>query len=244
MAALPRFALCPLPARLYIRSTRRWKRFAADIMADLKIIVGNKNYSSWSLRGWLAVEMTGLAFEEEVIPLDRPETAAALQAASPSARVPVLRHGATVIWESLAICEYAAERVPDRALWPRPAAARAVARAVSAEMHAGFADLRRDMPMDMRAHRPGEGRSPSALRDVARIVRLWTECRETYGADGPYLFGDFSLADCMFAPVASRFVTYGVDLSGPAACYRDAVMDWPAVRAWRAAAEAEPWVID
>ena len=213
-------------------------------MADLKIVVGNKNYSSWSLRGWLAVELTGLPYEEQVIPLDRPETAAALRAASPSARVPALRHGATVVWDSLAICEYAAELAPERALWPRSAAARAVARAVSAEMHAGFSDLRRDMPMDMRAHRPEEGHSASALRDIAQIVRLWTECRETHGAGGAFLFGDFGLADCMFAPVASRFVTYGVELGGEAARYRDAVMDWPAVRAWRTAAEAEPWVID
>ncbi len=213
-------------------------------MAELSITLGNKNYSSWSLRGWLALKQTGAAFAERVVPLDRPGTREQLLAASPSARVPVLQHGDLTVWDSLAIGEYLAERFPEAALWPAETATRAVARAVTAEMHAGFAKLRRDLPMDLRNRYPGRDLAPGTARDVARIVEIWQDCRARFGAGGDFLFGGFSLADAAYAPVVSRFVTYDVALPQVAATYRDAVMAWPALRDWAAAAEAEPWVID
>ena len=213
-------------------------------MAELSITLGNKNYSSWSLRGWLALKQTGAVFAERVVPLDRPGTREQLLAASPSARVPVLQHGDLTVWDSLAIGEYLAERFPEAALWPAETAARAVARVVTAEMHAGFAELRRDLPMDLRNRYPGRDLAPGTARDVARIVEIWQNCRARFGAGGDFLFGGFSLADAAYAPVVSRFVTYDVALPQVAATYRDAVMAWPALRDWAAAAEAEPWVID
>ena len=213
-------------------------------MAELTIIVGNKNYSSWSLRGWLALRQTGADFEEVVVPLDLPETREALLRYSPSARVPVLRHGDLTIWDSLAIGEYLAEHFPAAGLWPAEPEARAIARAVTAEMHAGFGALRTHMPMDIRGSYPGRGREPGVTEDIARIVSLWRDCRETYGAGGDFLFGAPTLADAAFAPVVTRFVTYEVALDGPAAAYRDAVLAWPALREWSEAARAEPWVIE
>jgi glutathione S-transferase len=212
-------------------------------MAELTITLGNKNYSSWSLRGWLALKQTGAAFDEVVVPLDEPETKERILEASPSGRVPVLRHGALTIWDSLAIGEYLAERFPQAGLWPADAEARAVARAVTAEMHAGFAALRSHMPMDLRGRRPGFGSGPGVAEDIARIVAIWEDCRGRFGQGGDHLFGGFTLADAAFAPVATRFVTYDVALEGPAAAYRDAVLAWPALEAWTAAAQAEPWVI-
>ncbi len=213
-------------------------------MTELSITLGNKNYSSWSLRGWLALKQTGAAFAERVVPLDRPGIREQLLAASPSARVPVLKHGDLTVWDSLAIGEYLAERFPEATLWPAETAARAVARAVTAEMHAGFAELRRDLPMDLRNRYPGRDLAPGTARDIARIVEIWQDCRTRFGAGGDFLFGAFSLADAAYAPVVSRFVTYDVALPEVAAAYRDAVMAWPAMREWAAAAEAEPWVID
>ena len=212
-------------------------------MAELTITIGNKNYSSWSLRGWLALKQTGAAFDEVVVPLDRPDTKERLLAAGPSARVPVLRHGALTVWDSLAIGEYLAERFPQAGLWPADAEARAVARAVTAEMHAGFAALRDHMPMDLRGRYPGLGRGPGVAEDIARVLAIWEDCRARFGRGGDYLFGGFSLADAAYAPVVTRFVTYEVPLEGPAAAYRDAVLAWPALEAWTEAARAEPWVI-
>lgn len=214
-------------------------------MKRIRLYIGNRNYSSWSLRAWLVLRRTGAAFEEVVIPLDRPDTARRLRACSPSARVPVLQHGRTTIWESLAIAEYLAEQFPTARLWPREPAARAVARAVSAEMHAGFAALRRHMAMDIRARHPGRGRTAAVASDIRRIEELWRDCRRRYGHGGEFLFGRFSIADAMYAPVVSRFVTYEVALHSPeAAAYRDAVWRWPALREWVAAAAREPWVIE
>jgi glutathione S-transferase len=213
-------------------------------MAELTITIGNKNYSSWSLRGWLALKQTGAAFAEVVVPLDRPDTKERILAAGPSGRVPVLRHGTLTIWDSLAIGEYLAERFPQAGLWPADAEARAVARAVTAEMHAGFAALRDHMPMDLRGHYPGLGRGPGVAEDIARVLDIWEDCRARFGRGGDYLFGGFSLADAAYAPVVTRFVTYEVSLEGPAAAYRDAVLAWPALEAWTAAARAEPWVIE
>jgi glutathione S-transferase len=213
-------------------------------MAEFTITLGNKNYSSWSLRGWLALQQTGAAFEEVIVPLDRPDSKDRLLAAGPSGRVPVLRHGALTIWDSLAIGEYLAEQFPDAGLWPEESTARAVARAVTAEMHAGFAALRTHMPMDLRNRYPGQGRGPGVAEDVTRIVAIWKDCRARFGQGGDFLFGRFTLADAAFAPVATRFATYEVALEGPAAAYRDAVLAWPALEEWCAAARVEPWVIE
>ena len=212
-------------------------------MSPVHIRLGNKNYSSWSLRAWLVLRATGVPYEEEVIPLDRPETKARLAARSPSGRVPVIEHDGGIVWESLAIAEYLAERFPQAGLWPGDARARAHARAVSAEMHAGFAALRTHMPMDIRARHPGRGRGPGVQEDIDRIVSIWEDCRRRRGAAGGFLFGGFCIADAMYAPAVTRFVTYGVPLPPAAAAYRDAVLAWPAMVEWAAAAAAEPWEI-
>ena len=213
-------------------------------LPKLSIILGNKAYSSWSLRGWLMLEVTGAPFDETVIPLDRPESKAAILAQSPAGRVPVLKADGLTIWDSLAIGEYLAERFPDAGLWPADVEARAIARSVSAEMHAGFEALRRDMPMDLKQDRPGQGHTPEALADAARIAEIWAECRDRFGAGGPFLFGDFSIADAMYAPVVTRLRTYGVPLDAGAAAYVAAVLDWPAMRRWKEAALAEPWILE
>ena len=213
-------------------------------MAELTIIVGNKNYSSWSLRGWLPVRQTGAAFEEVVVRLNRPESKENLLRASPSARVPVLRHDGLTVWDSLAIGEYLAERFPAAGLLPEDAEARAVARMVTAEMHAGFAALRTHMPMDLHGSYPGRGRGPGVSDDIGRIVAIWEDCRASYGSGGDFLFGTPTLADAAFAPVVTRFATYEVALEGAAAAYRDAVLAWPAMREWAAAAREESWVIE
>ena len=214
-------------------------------MADFTIILGNKNYSSWSLRGWLVLEASGADYEEVVIPLDLPETKAAIRAHTPSGRVPALKHGDLTLWDSLAIAEYLAECFPEAGLWPEDTKQRALARAVTAEMHAGFADLRAHMPMDLRGRFPGHGHdAPGVAADILRIVEIWEVCRQSFGRGGDFLFGRFGIADAFFAPVVGRFVTYGVSLEGATAAYRDAVWTSPAMKTWRAAAEAEPWVID
>ncbi len=213
-------------------------------MTDLTIVVGNKAYSSWSLRGWLMLAATGAEFTEIVIPLDRPETAAAIRAHSPAGRVPVLKAGDLTVWDSLAIGEYLAERFPQAGLWPENPAARAVARSVSAEMHAGFEALRRDMPMDLKRDRPGHGHTPEALADVARIAAIWAECRARFGTGGPFLFGRFCIADAMFAPVATRLRTYAVPCDDVTEAYVQAIFDWPALGRWRDSGAAEPWVLE
>ncbi len=209
-------------------------------MSRLTLVIGNKNYSSWSLRGWLMVKHTGAPFDEVRIVLDTPTTRADLLRHSPSGRVPVLHDGDVTVWDTLAICEYLAERFPAAGLWPDDRLARARARAVSAEMHAGFATLREAMPMNCRAHLPGKGRGPGVQDDIDRIAALWRDCRERHGAGGDMLFGGFSAADAMFAPVAARFVTYEVDLDPTSRANADAVWSRPAMREWVAAAGAEP----
>ncbi len=211
-------------------------------MPDLTLIIGNKNYSSWSLRPWLAMRQAGLDFAEIRIPLDLPTTRAAILEHSPTARVPALRDRELQLWESLAICEYIAETYAPQ-LWPQEPQARAIARAVSAEMHAGFAALRANMPMDCRNRYPGQGRTPATLEDIARVQALWQQCRQEFGEGGPFLFGRFSIADAMHAPVVSRFVTYEVELSAIARAYADTVWQLPAMQDWLAAAAAEREVI-
>jgi len=211
---------------------------------SLIIVIGNKNYSSWSMRPWLALKKTGTPFEEVVIPLDRPETRTEIFKHSPTGRIPTLKDGELVIWESLAICEYLAEKFPEAGLWPADPAARAVARAVSSEMHAGFSALRSNMPMNCRGNAPGKGRAPGVQEDVNRISAIWRDCRTRFGAGGAYLFGQFSIADAMFAPVVSRFVTYQVELDTDAKSYVNTIWADPAVAAWVEGARREPWVIE
>lgn len=213
-------------------------------MSGLELIVANKNYSSWSLRPWLALKHAGLAFDEVVVPLKRPDTRERLLSYTGAAKVPVLRHGDLTIWDSLAILEYVAELAPDAGLWPADPAARAVARAAAAEMHSSFTALRSNMPMNMRASLPGHGRGPGVAEDVARITALWADLRGRFGAGGPFLFGAFGNVDAMYAPVVSRFLTYGVELDGVAADYVRAVRDMAIFREWEAAGAAETWTLD
>lgn len=206
----------------------------------LTLIIGNKAYSSWSLRAWLVCRAAGLAFEEEMIALRRPDTARSIRARVASGRIPALVDDGLMVWDSLAIAEYVAERAPDAGLWPADPAARAIARAAVAEMHSGFASLRRTMPMDLKADHPGQGMTPETAADIDRIAALWTDCRARFGAGGRYLFGDrFGIADAFYAPVATRFATYGVDLPAEAAAVRDALLAHPPMREWRAAAQLE-----
>lgn len=210
----------------------------------LRLVIGNKNYSSWSLRPWIALKAAGIAFEERVVPLGDPDFKRTLEAISPAGKVPVLIDGDIHVWESLAIIEYAAEKFPDAGLWPAGTKARAHARAIAAEMHAGFAPLRSECPMNMwRPIRPRE-LSAEASANVARIDAMWTACRERFGRGGAFLFGaTFGAADAMYAPIVSRLATYGVAVGASARGYMDAVMGLPAWQEWRRAALAEPWVL-
>jgi glutathione S-transferase len=205
-------------------------------MKELTLVVASKNYSSWSLRPYLALAHTGQPFREVVVPLGQADTAANIAKYSPSGSLPALLHGELVVWDSLAICEYLAEQFPQAKLWPQDGAARAVARSVTAEMHSGFSALRKNMPMNIHARLPGEGRAPGVAEDISRITSLWRECRSRFGQGGPFLFGTFSIADAFYAPVVMRFITYGVELDAVGAAYRDAILALPAMKAWMEAA--------
>ncbi|OLB78619.1 MAG: glutathione S-transferase [Alphaproteobacteria bacterium 13_2_20CM_2_64_7] len=209
----------------------------------LKLIIGNKNYSSWSLRPWIAMKVAGLAFDEEVISLSATDFKARLSKVSGTGKVPALLDGDVHVWESLAILEYVAEKYPHARLWPADPAPRALARAIAAEMHAGFAPLRRHLPMNM--WRPVIPRqlTPEVKANVRRIEEMWIDCRTRYGAGGAFLFGGFGAADAMYAPIVSRFHTYAVEVGEAARAYMAAVMALPAWGEWRAAALAEPWVL-
>jgi len=215
-------------------------------MADLFLLIGNKKYSSWSLRPWLVLKQAGLAFDEQQVALSRPDTRANILKYSPSGRVPFLRHGKIEVWESLAICEYLAEAFPAAGLWPKDVAARAQARAVSNEMHGGFADLRRFLAMDVSRDLKEEGkkRAPHVADEISRIQQIWADCRQHFGKAGPFLFGTFTVADGMYAPVVTRFVTYGIKLMPVAASYVETMMGLPAMKDWVDAAKRETWVID
>lgn len=212
-------------------------------MSDLVLYIGNRRYSSWSVRPYLALAAAGADFRTEVIVLDQPATATQIAAVNPAGRVPVLHHDALVVHDSLAICEYVAELYPEAGLWPRDRAERARARAVTCEMHAGFAALRRDQPQDLCASRPGVGHTVEALRDAARVMDLWRELRgATTGGD--FLFGGFTIADAFFTPVAGRFRTYGVALDPVSQAYADALLARPAMESWIAAAGLEAALFD
>jgi glutathione S-transferase len=214
-------------------------------MSDGKIVIGTKRYSSWSLRGWLPVRLAGLDVTEVVIPLSGGETSS-VKDETPSGLVPYLEHNGARVWESLAIIEYCAEFDPT--LWPKKRRARAMARAVAAEMHAGFRALRQAMPMNLgRGDYAGLGRTDYALQDIARIEAIWAEAKREFGGDGPYLFGErFTGADIMFAPIVARFLTYQPELSEGSLGYCAAVRAHPLVDAWYQAAAEEPaeWLLE
>jgi glutathione S-transferase len=211
----------------------------------LKLVIGNKNYSSWSMRPWLALRAGDIAFEEVFIPLYTGEADKnRILAVTPSGKVPALVDGDVTVWDSLAIIEYAAERFPQARLWPEDRGARAHARSVSAEMHSGFMALRNECGMNL--HRPigAIALSAEARANVARIQQIWIECREQYGTSGPFLFGSFSGADAMFAPVVHRFRTYAIEVAPAARDYMAAMMTFPAFQEWTRAALAETLVIE
>ncbi|MCC0017023.1 MAG: glutathione S-transferase family protein [Rhodobiaceae bacterium] len=205
------------------------------------LVIGNKNYSSWSLRPWLALKAGGIAFDEKLIVLNQPDSKAKLLDASPAGLVPVLvTDGGLTVWDSLAIIEWAAEqaKVP---LWPTDENARAIARSVSAEMHSGFFPLRKHCPMNIRRINAARERDEAVMKDAQRIDEIWSDCRKRFGAGGPYLFGAFSGADCMYAPVVTRLRTYSLPVSDASKAYMDAVLNHPAFLEWEAAGKAEPW---
>jgi glutathione S-transferase len=217
-------------------------------MAEFTIYLANKNYSSWSLRGWLMLKATSAAFDEVVIPLYEPQSRAEILRHTPSGKMPTLVHqrksgGTVTVWESLAIGEYLGELFPEAGLWPKEAAARAHARAISNEMHAGFLPLRRHFPMNMRSVFDREI-IPEIQGDIDRILALWRDCRQRFGAGGDFLFGAFGIADAMFAPVVSRFRTYKLPLDGEVEAYARAITAWPAYQEWLTGARNEPMVID
>jgi glutathione S-transferase len=208
-------------------------------MAAAKLTIGSKNYGSWSLRGWLLCKLSGLAFDEQAIPSDDPSIRAELLLLSPSFLVPCLSHNGITVWDTLAIAEYLHELYPEAGLLPAERAARAHCRAVSGEMHSGFANLRSALPMHIKAHYPGFKVWAGAQADVDRIAAIWRECLKTYG--GPYLFGAKpGMADAMYAPVCTRFETYDVKLDRDCAAYCRTILQMPAVQEWIAAAKTEP----
>ncbi len=209
----------------------------------LTLVIGNKNYSSWSMRPWIAMKVAGIAFDEVVISLNAPDFKTRGRKISGTGKVPALDDDGVHVWESLAILEYLADKFPAAMLWPADPAARAHARAIAAEMHAGFVPLRRACPMNM--WRPVKKRALAgdAMANVRRIEAIWADCRRRFGAGGPFLFGAFGNADAMYAPVVARLHTYDVDVSPPSRAYMDAVMALPAWKQWTAAARQEPWVL-
>jgi len=209
----------------------------------LELVIGNKNYSSWSFRPWLAMKVAGIAFAETVIPLDTPDFKSRIADLSVAGKVPVLIDGDTRVWESLAILEYLAEKNPEAGLWPRDARARAHSRAICSEMHAGFQPLRRQFPMNMRRRVKAHELNADAASDVRRIETLWGDCRARFGQGGPFLYGAFGATDAMYAPVVSRFHTYGVEVGGATRDYMRAITALPEWSEWREAARREPWVI-
>ena len=209
------------------------------IEMDLTLVIGNKNYSSWSLRPWLVLKQAGIPFTEIYIPLYVGDWRERILKYSLSGKVPVLEHGTIKIWDSLAICEYLAEQFPEKQLWPADIAARAEARSVSAEMHSGFQALRQNMFMNIRRRMPNRGRTPEVAVDIERITTMWNDCRRRYAAGGPFLFGRFSIADAMYAPVALRFQTYEVALDAAAGGYMRTLLTLPALREWIAASHGE-----
>ena len=214
----------------------------------MKLIIGNKNYSSWSLRGWLALKQSGLQFEEILVNISGEDWEDAKRAwddvAPSSGKVPILWDGEVVIWDSLAIIEYCADKVGRDRFWPKDDAARGMARSMAAEMHSSYLALRRQCPMNVRKRVEGAKIGDDAKRDVVRILGLWAEARARYGQGGPFLFGSFGAADIMYAPIVSRFMTYGIPVPGFARAYMQAIWEHEWLQAWIRAAEDEQWTIE
>ncbi len=210
---------------------------------SLTLIIGNKNYSSWSLRPWIAMKVAGIAFEEILIPLYVPGSTEQVLKYSPAGKVPILIDGNERVWESLAILEHLADRFPAAKLWPADARARSHARAISAEMHAGFVAQRQHCTMNLWLPPKPRPQPDEVLANVRRIDALWSDCRARFGQGGPFLFGGFGAADAMYAPVVARFRNYGLPVSATARAYMDAVMALPAWREWYDAAMKETWVM-
>jgi glutathione S-transferase len=212
------------------------------------LVIGNRNYSTWSLRAWLALRMAELTFDEEVIPMGQPESRARMLEYSPAGAVPVLVSGRFHIWDSLAISEYAAELSPAAGLWPQEREIRAVARSMSAQMHDGYRALRWHLVMNLRraaGPTPLPDDAQAAVdKEVVQVTHQWRECRERFGGAGDFLFGGFTLADAMYAPVVTRLDTYAVSVDADTRSYMDAVLSHPLMKEWRAAAVAEPWRIE
>ena len=209
----------------------------------MKLVIGNKNYSSWSLRPWIAMKQIGLTFDEAVIPMAMPSTKAEMLKYAPTGLVPVLIDGEALVFETIAILEYLNDKYPEAHLWPKDLAARAHARSIAAEMHGGFAALRRDCPMNIRRPVRKHIVSPEAAKQAERIDALWSDARTRFGQGGPFLFGHFTNADAMYAPVINRFHTYDLPRSKTSQAYMDAMMALPAWKEWEAASRAESWVI-
>jgi glutathione S-transferase len=210
---------------------------------SLTLVIANKCYSSWSFRPWILMRHFGIPFEEVVVPLAEPSTKDALLRHTPSGKVPCLHDGDFTLWDSLAIIEYLAETFPDRAVWPKQRRARAIARSLAAEMHSGFTDLRGSLPMNMRRSVRKRELTAGAAADVARLEQAFAEARADFGQGGEFLFGDFSAADAIFAPVVNRFHVYDVPVTPTTRAYMDRMMALPAWRDWSAQAALEPWTI-
>ena len=210
-------------------------------MAPLTLVIANRNYSSWSLRAWLLMKHVGVAFDEIVIALDRPDTREQIDRYGPSGRLPVLRHGELCVWDSLAICEYVAELTGKG--WPKAREARAVARSVCAEMHSGFTTLRSLWPMNARARNRRTAVTAALEADIERIDEIWNDCRGRFGGSGAWLFGEYTVADAMYAPVVLRFNTYCARISQAARWYMASVLEDMALQEWLQAAKQEPWTI-
>lgn len=213
-------------------------------MQELTLIIGNKNYSSWSLRPWLAMKQMGIEFTEKKIALYSPSAPQEIRKYSPSGKVPTLIDGDVTVWDSLAICEYLMEKFPQLSWLPENRRARGVARSICAEMHSGFGNLRSYFPMNFRARVNGRSMPTEVATDVARITNIWRDCRQEFGSDGELLFGNFTLADAMFAPVVSRFQTYGTNLDSVCQKYSDAILSLPALQEWAIAAQNESEIIE
>ncbi|HTI30659.1 MAG TPA: glutathione S-transferase family protein [Sphingomonas sp.] len=211
----------------------------------MKIVIGNKSYSSWSLRGWLAVKQSGLPFEERLIPMWSDEWEAAQgELAVSGGKVPTLIDGEAVVWDSLAILEYLNEKTGNMRFWPKDGVARGLARSMAAEMHSSYVALRNEHGMNTRRTHPARPVSEAVAKDLSRILHLWRQARESYGQGGAFLFGEFGAADIMFAPVCTRIRTYSLPVEPFAVDYVNAVYDHPFMKEWLAAADAEEWVID
>jgi glutathione S-transferase len=209
----------------------------------MHLIIGNKLYSSWSLRPWILMEALDLPFDETVIPLHQDDTAASIKTHASAGKVPILKDGNVMVWESLAIMEYLHEKFPNAGIWPKDATARAHARCIANEMHAGFQPLRQACPMNLGKSFKPKDYADDVKASVARVEAIWSEARSRFGSGGPFLYGAFSAADAMYAPIVTRLDTYGFPVSGLSRAYMDAVLTSPAFVAWRDAAFREPWYL-